>query len=141
MKTFWSCLPVLFAMVVGHLCSPVVRAGEIVKIVKRETGLTSGISVTTYADGHVLTITPGVATTPDIGDTFWGVPIATIERDSVGAYEQSQNAILDKARVYNERVMRHNEIMSRNNSRNNGYAGHAGRAPRVGLTHITIKGK
>jgi hypothetical protein len=146
MKTFWGCLPVLFAMIVGHLCSPVVRADEIgttSKIVRRETGLTSGISVTTYADGHVLTITPGAASTPDM-DTFWGEPIARITPNSVGQYEQSQNAILDRARAYNESVARINAMNRARSSGRNGYGGGGGRSPRIGPTnntHITIKGK
>jgi hypothetical protein len=129
MKTFWSCLPVLFAMIVGHLCSPVVRAdetGTTSKIVRRETNVTTGKSITTYTDGHVLTITPGTPSTPVV-ETFAGYPISPIVGNSVGDYDYSQGVILNRIIAHQRHIDSINAANYRAQLRSNGSSRGSGR--------------
>lgn len=97
-----------------------------VKIVKRETSLTTGQSVTTYSDGWVLTITPGETHVP-VADTFLGYPLSPLSHDCIGDYDRSQNAIVARAQAYNLQMARINAM---NRARS---SGNRGSAPRTRL--------
>lgn len=126
-------LPILFSLVVGHLFAvrpvraeenfpallsqvkPETAKPETVKpeTVKRMYDLTTGAEIATYPNGHTLTITPRRewAQEPNY-DTFFGVRFPKDENaNCVGAYEQSQNAILDRARAYNAAVAHNNALI------------------------------
>lgn len=100
------------------------------KIVKRETNLTTGKSITTYTDGWVLTVTPGEASVPYV-ETFLGVPLTPIPWNCIGDYDSSQNAIVARAQAYNLQMARINATRSSNGN------GRSGRGARIGPTTNT----
>jgi hypothetical protein len=119
----WSMvLPILFSLVVGHLFARPVKAesedfrallsqpAKPAAIVKVDTNIETGATVTTYATGHTVTITPGPVGLVEY-DEFFGVKFPKDHITCIGDYEKSQNAILDKARAYNAAVMHNNAII------------------------------
>lgn len=98
-------LPILLAMVVGHLFSPVVRADSI---------------VATDRDGFKMTITPGATATPET-EEYFGVAFPVDHPTCIGAYETSQEATVAVAREYNLRMARINAAnRARSYGRNGG---------------------